>query len=286
MRSMITAEEEKYVLTSAYVPEHIVGLMTRVSGGEPFLVEDYFCCRKDDWIIVVGYPLQRDFSINEFETVIDKIIKRFHPVYASLIAPELPLSVVASCRERESDDYYTLDIHNTIIKSRLKRAVDKALENLTVERSTDLREAHKELGQGFIERAKPPSRIRELLFKMPQYVGHSRDSVVLNVWDKKDHLSAFYIVDLAAKNFSTYVIGCHSKKNYVPGASDLLLFEMINLSKEYGNDYIHLGLGVNKGIRQFKKKWGGIPTRRYEMCELVVRRPSILDAFMAMGQKL
>ncbi len=283
---MITAEEEKYVLTSAYVPEHIVGLMTRVSGGEPFLIEDYFCCRKDDWIIVVGYPLQRDFSINEFETVIDKIIKRFHPVYTSLIAPELPLSLVASCRERESDDYYTLDIHNTIIKSRLKRAVDKALENLTVERSTDLREAHKELGQGFIERAKPPSRIRELLFKMPQYVGHSRDSVVLNVWDKKDHLSAFYIVDLAAKNFSTYVIGCHSKKNYVPGASDLLFFEMINLSKEYGKDYIHLGLGVNKGIRQFKKKWGGIPTRRYEMCELVVRRPSILDAFMAMGQKL
>jgi len=204
---MITAEEEKYVLTSAYVPEHIVGLMTRVSGGEPFLIEDYFCCRKDDWIIVVGYPLQRDFSINEFETVIDKIIKRFHPVYASLIAPELPLSLVG-------------------------------------------------------------------------------DSVVLSAWDKKDHLSAFYIVDLAAKNFSTYVIGCHSKKNYVPGASDLLFFEMINLSKEYGKDYIHLGLGVNKGIRQFKKKWGGIPTRRYEMCELVVRRPSILDAFMAMGQKL
>jgi hypothetical protein len=84
-------------------------------GGEQFLIEDYFCCRKDAWIIVVGYPLQRDFSINEFEAVIDKIIERLHPIYASLIAPELPLSLVGSRRERDSDHYYTLDIHDTII---------------------------------------------------------------------------------------------------------------------------------------------------------------------------
>ena len=116
---------------------------------------------------------------------------------------------------------------------------------------------------------------------MPQYVGHARDSVVLNAWDKENNLAAFYIVDLAAKDFSTYVIGCHSKKNYVLGASDLLSFELINMSMEYGKNYIHLGLGVNEGIRKFKEKWGGIPTRRYEMCELVVRKPSILDAIKA-----
>jgi hypothetical protein len=278
---MITAEEEKHILTNAYIPEHIVGLMTRVSGGEPFLIENYFCCREDDWIIVVGYPLQHDFLMNEFETVINKIIKRFRPKYASLIAPELPPSLAASCRERESDDYYTLDIHNTNIQSRLRRIVNKAMENLTVERSAVLREAHNEVTLDFIERAKPPVRIRQLLFKMPRYVGYASNCVVLNGWDKRNNLAAFYIVDLAAKDFSTYVIGCHSKKNYVPGASDLLFFEMIKISTEYEKNYIHLGLGVNKGIRQFKEKWGGRPTRRYEMCELVLRKPSILDAIMA-----
>jgi hypothetical protein len=278
---MITSEEEKYILTKAYIPEHIVGLMTRVSAGEPFLIEHYFCCRKDDWIIVVGYPLRHDFVMNEFETVINKIIKTFRPKYASLIAPELPPSLATSCRERESDHYYTLDINNTYIRSPLRRIVKKATENLTVERSTRLREAHNELTQEFIERARPPVRIRQLFSKMPQYVGHSGNSVVLNAWDKRSNLAAFYIVDLAAKDFSTYVIGCHSKKNYVLGASDLLFFEMIKMSTEYDKNYIHLGLGVNKGIRQFKEKWGGKPTRRYEMCELVLRKPSILDAIMA-----
>ncbi len=93
------------------------------------------------------------------------------------------------------------------------------------------------------------------------------------------------MVDLAPQNFSTYVIGCHSKKNYVPGASDLLLFETIKISKEYDKNYIHLGLGVNKGIRQFKKKWGGKPTLQYEMCEIVVKKPSVLDTIVA-TQKL
>ncbi len=278
---MITPEEEEYILTNAYIPEHVVGLLARVSGGEPFLIENYFCCRKDEWVIVVGYPLQHEFAINEFETAIGKIIKEFRPQYASLIAPELPPSLASSCRERESDHYYTLDIHNTNIRGSLRRIVNKAMENLTVERSTELLEPHDALTQEFIQRARPPLRIKQLLFKMPHYVGHARNSVVLNAWDKHNNLAAFYIVDLAAKDFSTYVIGCHSKKNYVLGASDLLSFEMINISMEYGKNYIHLGLGVNEGIRKFKEKWGGIPTRRYEMCELVVRKPSILDAIKA-----
>jgi hypothetical protein len=63
MRRMITDEQEEYVLNRAYIPEHVVGLMTRVSGAEPFLMEGYFYCRKRDWAIVVGYPLQRDFRV-------------------------------------------------------------------------------------------------------------------------------------------------------------------------------------------------------------------------------
>lgn len=279
---MITAEEEQYILAHAYIPEHIVGLMTRVSGGEPFLIEDYFCCCKDDWIIVVGYPLRHDFIINEFETITKGIIERFRPRYVSVIAPELPSSLAGSCQERESDHYYTLDINDMTIKSVSRRAIKKAQAQLTVERSTEVREAYHELTLEFIERVQPPPRIRNLFFRMPAYVGHARDSIVLNAWDSEKNLAAFYVVDLAAKDFSTYVIGCHSKTTYVPGASDLLFFEMIRVSREYGKNYIHLGLGVNAGIRRFKEKWGGIPTRKYEMCELALKKPSILDAIMGL----
>jgi len=280
--SMIRAEEEAYILNHAYIPEHSVSLMTRISGGEPFLIEDCFCCRRDDWVIVVAYPLTRDFAIKEVGDLLDKIKKRFRPVHVSLMAPEMPQDIVSSCRERENDHYYTLDIHDFTLKGRLKQTVHKAQERLHAERSRYFREEHHQLSLAFVERAQPPERVKRLLFKIPEFVGQSESAVVLNAWDEKEHLAAFYVVDLAARDFSTYVIGCHSKKNYVPGASDLLCFEMIHLSLAHGKKYIHLGLGVNQGIRQFKKKWGGRPTRRYDMCELVVRRPS-LGELLRMG---
>jgi len=38
---MMTPEEEAYTLTRAYVPEHVVSLMTLISKGAPFLIEDH-----------------------------------------------------------------------------------------------------------------------------------------------------------------------------------------------------------------------------------------------------
>ncbi len=92
----------------------------------------------------------------------------------------------------------------------------------------------------------------------------------LNARDKTGKLCAFSVVDLGAKNFSAYILGAHSKKHYVPHASDLLFLEMINLTREAGKSSINLGLGVNEGIRRFKEKWGGKPFLRYEFCELPI----------------
>jgi len=277
---MLTSDEEHYILSHAYVPEHIAGLMTYLSGGEPFLIEDYLCCCKKDRIILVGYPLQRDFILEKLESVIEKIKKKYRPAYISLIAPQMPPKLSAACQERESDFYYTLDPQKPTIRSVVKRNLKKARHVLTVERSFRMLESHHELMLEFVASLRPPARVEELLFKMMDYVGLSDNAVVLNAWDSNDRLAAFYVVDLAAKAFSSYIIGCYSKKNYILGASDLLLYELIELSIEYEKSYIHLGLGVNEGIRRFKVKWGGKPTYRYEMCELVYKKPSILETIM------
>jgi hypothetical protein len=279
---MITAKEEKYILEHAYIPEHIVGLMTGVSGAEPFLIQNYFCCRKEDWTILVGYPLGRDFAVKDLEAVIDETKRKFRPKYLSLIAPRLRPSLSALCEEKERDNYYTLGIPMASLKSSIRRLIGKAQENATLERAHKMGEAHKALTEEFIRRVNPPMRIRNLFLKMPQYVGDSEGPIVLNAWDKDENLAAFYVVDLAAKDFSAYIIGCHSKRHYVQGASDFLCREMVEMSLEYGKKYIHLGLGVNEGIRRFKKKWGAVPTRSYEMCELVLKKPSLLDAFKFM----
>ncbi len=279
---MLTVEERAYILEHAYVPEHCIRLITCVSGSEPFLVDDFFVCLKNSWVILIGYPLDDRFTTKKLEAVVAKIRKKFNPELISLIAPELPPSIASTCQESETDVYYTLQTQKPVIRNALKRNLKKARQNLRVESSRHMQEAHRALMQEFIERAKPTERVKRLLFKMPEFVTGTDQAFVLNAWDSENNLCAFYVVDIEARRFSNYIIGCHSKKNYILGASDLLLFELINLSLEYDRHYIHLGLGVNTGVRRFKEKWGGVPTRRYEMGELVFKKPSIFEAILSL----
>ena len=278
---MLSAQEEAYILDRAYIPEHCIRLMTLVSGGEPLFMDDFFICRKENWIILIGYPLADNFTCEALEAVYSKIKKTLRPESISLIAPEMPSSLAGSCRENQSDAYFTLNTRKPIIRSPVKRNLIKARQNLHVDISTNMGDSHQELMREFVARTPLPERVERLLFKMPEFVSGAEKAFVLNAWDKTNRLSAFYVVDLEAEGFSNYIIGCHSKKNYLVGASDLLLFELINLSLEYEKNTIHLGLGVNAGIRRFKEKWGAVPTRRYEMCEIVLKKPTILESILS-----
>jgi hypothetical protein len=264
---MITPDEEAYVLERAYVPEHIVSLMAGISKGESFLKEDHLCFAKDNWLILVGYPLDENFSQERCERILKQVIEIFQPEYLWFIGPQIPPSLLDSARERETDQYYRLDLKQAKLKPALQRMADKASEELIVERGHIISKDHEALIAELLKREKLPPRLRELYRAMPHYVAHSSSACVLNARDKNGKLCAFYVVELGAKNFSTYVLGTHSKKYYIPHASDLLFFEMIKLTQEHGKNIINLGLGVNAGIRRFKEKWGGIPYLNYEFCE-------------------
>ena len=205
------------------MPEHCLSLITCVSGSEPFLVDDFFVCLKNSWVILIGYPLDDRFTTKKLEAVVAKIRKKFRPDFISLVAPELPPSFASTCQESETDVYYTLQTQKPVIRSALKRNLKKARQNLRVESSPHMLEAHRELMQEFIERARPTERVKRLLFKMPEFVAGADKAFVLNAWDSEDNLCAFYVVDVEALPFSNYIIGCHSKKNYILGASDSLI---------------------------------------------------------------
>jgi len=264
---MISPEEEEYILTRAYVPEHIVSLMALISKGDPFFIEDHLGFVKDNWLILVGYPLDQRFSTERSEKIIHQTLETFRPEILWFIGPQIPASLLNTCQERETDQYYRLDLEKVKVKASLQRAVDKASQELTIERGHSISREHEALIAELLKREKLPPRVRELYRAMPDYVSHSSTACVVNARDKRGKLCAFYVIELGAKHFSTYVLGTHSKKRYVAHASDLLFSEMIKLSREHMKNTIDLGLGVNQGIRRFKEKWGGVPSLHYEFCE-------------------
>lgn len=264
---MISPIDEEYILTRAYVPEHIVTLMALLSKGEPFLIEDHLVLAKDTWLIFVGYPFDRMFSQERCEKIVKQVLERFRPESLRFIGPEIPLFLTDSCSERQTDRYYRFDIEQARVKNSLRRVAEKASQELDVERANAFSKEHEILISELLKREKLRPRVRELYHLMPDYFSRSSSACVLNAWNKERRLSAFYILELGARNFTTYLIGTHSKKNYVPHASDLLFLKMIELTREQGKSEINLGLGVNEGIRRFKEKWGGVPFLNYEECE-------------------
>lgn len=263
---MISRAEEEMILARAYVPEHIVSLMVLISKGEPFLVGGYLCFAGDNWLIVVGYPLASPFSDSGCTKVVEEMTSRFHPEYLWFAGPQVPSCLADGCTERETDCYYTFNAE-TKPKRALMRTVEKAAGELDVERSQAFTKEHLALVSELLERQQLPPRIRELYRAMPGYVKGSSFAIVLDARDKRGRLSAFYVIDVAARTFDTYLLGFHSRKHYVRHASDLLFFEMIKVAEEHGKPTINLGLGVNPGIRRFKEKWGGVPSLAYEFCE-------------------
>jgi hypothetical protein len=251
----------------AYVPEHILNLMVPISKGESFLKEDHLSFVKDNWVIVVGYPLDGKFSKGRCEKILKEIVQTLRPEYLWFIGPETPAFLLESCTERETDHYYRLDLEQMRLRPSLQRAVDKVSNELIVERERSISKDHRSLIEELLKRKELPSRVKELYHAMSDYVPYSSSAIVLNARDKKGKLCVFYGVELGARDFSTYILGTHSKKHYIPHASDLLFLEMIKLTSEHGKNVINLGLGVNQGIRRFKEKWGGVAFLNYEFCE-------------------
>jgi hypothetical protein len=263
----LSLEDERDALSRAYVPEHIVGLMTRVSKANPFLIDNFLGFARDNWLILVGYPLVGEFALDRCGEMVQKSLEVYQPEYLWFIGPEIPDLLLESCRERQSDEYYRLEVEGFQLRSALRRAVKRAAEVASVERVDSYTREHRSLAAEFMRRQKLPPMVAGLYEAMPEYVGHAEDACVLNARDPEGRLSAFYVVDLAAEAFDTYVLGCYSRKHHTPYASDYLFNEMIQLARQRGKKFINLGLGVNAGIRRFKMKWGGKAYLKYEFCE-------------------
>ena len=85
-------------------------------------------------------------------------------------------------------------------------------------------------------------------------------------------MAAFTIADMGSADYAFYMFNFRSTIDKIPGASDLLFYEMVNISQAEGKTAINLGLGIHSGIRRFKEKWGGRPFLSYSSA-LVRRKP-------------
>jgi len=276
---MITAAQQDYIEDHAYVPEHITHYVTTVSKTEPFLSGDFLAYVKKDRLIFVGYPLKETFEEKRMGRALEDAINRFKPETVSLIAPSIPSSL-NNCVHPSSDHYYRLDLSALSVSQKLRNMLRRAGREISVERGKNFDREHRQMVNNFLN-SHPIDGATQLIFeKIPEYMSASNTAWAFDARNRKGELVAFDVAEFGPRHYALYMFNFSSRSRYVPGASDILLAEVIRHAKAEHKRYINLGLGINPGVIFFKKKWGGVPLLPYSFCLYTPSRVEILETLL------
>ena len=276
---MITTGQEEYIQDHAYVPEHIPQYVTAISQTEPFLFGDFIAYARKGHLILIGYPLKEHFVEKQLQGALEDAVKRFKPETISLTAPSIPPSL-KDCTHSPSDHYYRLDLSSLSISQKLRNMLKRAGRELAVEKKRNFDEDHRRIVEEFMKAHPVDEETRFIFQRINAYLSASKTAWIFDARTSSGGLAAFDVAEFKPKNCALYMFNFSSGARYVPGASDFLLFEVIQQAKAEGKKYINLGLGINPGVTFFKEKWGGVAFLPYASCLYHPTRKEFLEALL------
>ena len=255
---MLSNQEISHIYRQAYIPEHLPDYVEAISSAQPHLIENHLCYISNHHLIFIGYSLSGDNR--DCARAYAAACDQFQPSTVAIIAPEL-WETVESFKEQSTDSFYRLDLPLGVMSPGIAYMVRRAEKDLVLN-SGEFGREHKKLIKGFVAGHGLSARHKYIFKHIHPYLKRSKTARLLEA-RKKGRLAAFTIVDLGSADSAFYLFNFRSTKLDVPGASDLLFREMVNLAQAEGKKAINLGLGINSGIRRFKAKWGGVPFLPY-----------------------
>ena len=220
----------------------------------PHLVGNYLCFTDKKRLTFIGYPLTsaEDNPAEDYEAA----CARFKPDTVSIVASEIWLQEGTYIGD-VPDQYYRLILPIKHVHPEVAYMLRRAERELRVTEGAFGRK-HKKIIKAFLSTHDLSEGQRQIFKNIPRYFNTSQNVRLLEAWHGKN-LAAFNILDMSSARYAFYLFNFRSTKVNVPGASDLLFHDMAALAHKEGKEVINLGLGINKGIRRFKEKWGGKP---------------------------
>ncbi len=264
---MLSGEEHTLIYQKAYLPEHLISYGEAVSKAEAHFHGGYLCFTQGTHLIFVGYPLGAELP--DISSAYESACERFNPATVALIAPEI-WSSAQTYESKSADSYFRLELPLGPLDPEIVYMVRRATRELQVRPGRFGRE-HKKLVKDFLDGHELSQEHRLIFGRIPHYLKRSETARLLEARKEKS-LVAFTITDLGSANYAFYLFNFRSRKENIPGASDLLFHEMVNLAQSEGKAALNLGLGIHPGIRHFKEKWGGTPFLPYKYA-VINRKP-------------
>lgn len=249
----MTEAQREIVYRGACVPEHLPHYVEPVSGAAAHLHEGYLVFTRKSLLIFIGYPVAA--SAAPVGRAYKTACRRFRPEVLSVLAQDLSFLKPAS-RSMVSDEYFRLELPCPSPPPDRAYMIKRAAREVSVGEGGWGPE-HEKLVSDFIGLPGIAADYTRIFSGIPAYLASAPAALLLEA-RKGSALSAFTVADFGSADYAFYLFNFRSQTDFVPGANDLLVWEMIKAAGDRKKKAVNLGLGINEGNRRFKRKWGGV----------------------------
>lgn len=269
----------------AVVPEQIVSYVTAVSGATPRRIGaciGYVFHRR---LVLIGYPLENPFDEKLMETALEQALGIPGLETISVIGPSRPANAPADATVSE-DAYYALPLPAPKPAPKLASLLRRAAGEISLTQERRIEKEHQALVQQYLDTRQLAPGTRHIFKNLSPYLETSKSSLIISARYPDGRLAAFGVAEYASPHTAMFIF-CFRDKTHAPsGSADLALYGLLEEAQRRGHTRMNLGLGVNDGIRFFKRKWGAEIFLPCIETTWEISKPSVLSTVLGLLKKL
>jgi len=252
---MLRPDSFARVSAAAVVPEQIIAYVRAVSGSRPGLIGSCIAYHAGTELVLVGYPLPDPTDETAMAAAVDEALRIKGLSRLTVIGPVKPPQAPAGTRFTR-DCYALLPLPPPSPGQKLRNLLRRAARELTVQPGRLWGVEHQALVDQYLaNRSLDPGTIH-IFRHIPGYLAASAGSLLFSARTTDGRLAALAVGEFASLETALFMFCFRDPLAAPPGSTDLLLAALIDEALRRGHARLNLGLGINEGVRFFKRKWG------------------------------
>jgi hypothetical protein len=271
---MIVPGQFAGVTAQAQTPEQVIPYVCAVSELKPRMLGPCVGYEREGEVVLVGYPLHDPKDAGAMAEAVSLALRLPGLRRITFIGPARPPQAPESAAIEE-DGYYSLPVPAPAPGQKTRNLLRRAGRELTVERGGSWGEEHTALVRRYLNGRLLPAGIRHIYKRLPRYLAESSSSLLVSARLADGRLAAFSVGEYAGLAMAFYMFSFRDPGIAPPGATDLLLSQLLEAASERGHTKMNLGLSINEGISFFKRKWGAVPFLPYVQATWETASPGI-----------
>jgi hypothetical protein len=271
---MIVPGQFAGVTAQAQTPEQVIPYVCAVSELKPRMLGPCVGYEREGKVVLVGYPLHDPEDAEAMAEAVSLALRLPGLRRITVIGPARPPQAPESAASQE-DWYYSLPVPAPLPGQKTRNLLRRAGRELTVERGGSWEVDHAALVRRYLNERPLVAGIRDIYKSLPRYLAESSSSLLLSARLADGRLAAFSVGEYAGLATAFYMFSFRDPGIAPPGATDLLLAQLLEEAMERGHTQMNLGLAVNDGIGFFKRKWGAVPFLPYVQATWETASPGI-----------